>query len=334
MKRPALSVLLALTLAGLVMAPAGTPKPVQRFRVGIVTEPAGVNVPIYRLMRDGLARAVRTLGVEGRVLTPSPKEGYLPSFSTLARQHYDLVIATAGSQGPDLARAAQRFPKTRFAWLDNPVENLPGRPGNVAGVVFAEQEVGYLVGYLAALMEKRRPGKDVISSVGGFKQYPPIQRFIAGYESGARGADPGITTLRAFTYDFLDRAKCRKAALAQIAEGSGVVFNVAGDCGFGALEAAKEKGVWGIGVDVDQSSLGPFILTSAVKRFDVAVFRVIAAAKEGSLDTGRTRVLRLRDVALGLGKISPKVPRSFVLWLERIRSRIVAGKIRIPTQIS
>jgi len=205
---------------------------------------------------------------------------------------------------------------------------------NVSAVLFAEQEVGYLAGYLAALMEQRRPGKDVISSVGGFKGFPAVDHFIAGYEAGARRASPGIRTLHAFTFDFLDRAKCRRAALAQIAKGSGVVFNVAGDCGFGALEVAKKERVWGIGVDIDQSSLGPHILTSAVKRFDVAVFEAIREAKKGRFEGGRTKILRLRDGALGLGKISPKVPRALVARVERIRRQIVSGNIQnIPATV-
>ena len=328
MRLPLLCVLAAaLALGG--AAPAAQHK---TFRVGLVTEPQGVNVPIYRLMRDGLEHAVRELGVQGKVLTPSPREGYLPSFLSLARQNYDLVIAPAGTQIQALDAAAQRFPRTHFVLLDNPHEALPHRPKNVTAVAFAEQEVGYLTGYLAALMENRRPGKHVISSVGGFK-YPPVNRFIAGYQAGARRADPRITTLNSYTFDFLDRAKCRQAALAQIAKGSGVVFQVAGARGLGALEAAKEKGVWGIGVDIDQSSLGKHILTSARKRLDVAVFDAVREATRGRFGGGRTKILRLRDRALDLGRISAKVPRSFVARIERIRRQIVSGGIVVPTTV-
>jgi basic membrane protein A len=319
-------------VSGLAVGGAAPAAHERAFRVGLVTEPQGVNVPIYRLMRDGLERAVRELDVEGKVLTPSPREGYLPSFLSLARQKYDLVIAPAGTQLQALDAAARRSPKTRFVLLDNPHVALPHRPENVAAVAFAEQEVGYLTGYLAALMENRRPGKHVVSSVGGFR-YPPVDRFIAGYQAGARKADPRVTTLNAYTFDFLDRAKCRQAALAQIAKGSGVVFQVAGACGLGALEAAKEKGVWGIGVDIDQSSLGTHILTSARKRFDVAVFDAIREARRGRFAGGRTKVLRLRDRALDLGRISPKVPRSFVARIERIRRQIVSRRIVVPTTI-
>src|SRR5207245_782235 len=110
-------------------------------------------------------------------------------------------------------------------------------------------------GYLAALMEKRRPGKDVIGSVGGYK-IPTVDAYIAGYQAGARKADPRITMLNGYADSFVNPAKCGAVALDQIARGAGVVFQVASACGLGALDAARDRGVWGIGVDIDQSSLG------------------------------------------------------------------------------
>jgi basic membrane protein A len=109
-----------------------------------------------------------------------------------------------------------------------------------------------------------------------------------------------------------------------------VVFNVAGSCGLGALAAAKKKGVWGIGVDIDQSYLGSFILTSVVKRLDVAVYGLVRSLTEGTFRTGGDVVFDLGNRGVGLGRISPKVPRAFLAALARIRARIVAGTIRVP----
>src|SRR4029078_10198144 len=148
------------------------------------------------------------------------------------------------------------------------------------GLLFREQETGYLVGYLAGLDEKRGGGPDVIGSVGGQKQ-APVDRFIAGYQAGAKAADPGITTLNGYSQDFVDQAKCKQLALNQISRGAVVVFQVAGGCGLGVLDAAKQKKVWGIGVDADQSYLGPHVLTSAEKKVDRAVFLTIKDVKDG-----------------------------------------------------
>src|SRR5947207_1700802 len=130
-----------------------------------------------------------------------------------------------------------------------------------------------------------KPGPDVIGSVAGQKQ-PPVDRFIAGYQAGAKAADPGVKTLNAYSQDFSDQAKCKQVALNQIEQGAGVIFQVAGGCGLGALDAAKEKGVWGIGVDADQSFLGPHILTSAVKRVDTAVFDAVKSVVDGKFKGG------------------------------------------------
>ena len=128
--------------------------------------------------------------------------------------------------------------------------------------------------------------------------------------------------------------KGESVALSQIAKGSRVVFQVASVCGLGALEAAKEHGIWGIGVDVDQSHLGRHILTSAVKRLDVAVFDTIEELVRGTLEIGRTSHFSLRNGAVGLGTISTQVPRSLKAEIEDVRAEIVAGKIAITNSVT
>jgi basic membrane protein A len=281
----------------------------RRLRVGLVTEPAGIDHPYNHGGYLGLERAVRELRIRGRVLTPAPKEGYVPSLSLLARQ-YDLVIGIGHLAAAAIDRVATGFPETRFAILDFAHDDLAHRPTNVVGLVFSVEQAGYLAGHLAALVLTLSPGEEVVSSVGG-QRLPTVERWIAGYQAGARGANPRVTTLNTYTDDFWDPVKGRSVALSQIAKGSRVVFQVASTCGLGALEAASERGVWGIGVDVDQSHLGGHILTSALMRFDVAVFETIEALVRGTLETGRTSRFSLRNGGVGLGTISAAVPRSF-----------------------
>ena len=99
----------------------------------------------------------------------------------------------------------------------------------------------------------------------------------AGQPCTAKAADPAIKTLHAYSQDFVDQAKCKEIALNQIAQGSKVVFQVAGQCGLGALDAAKGKSLQGIGVDADQAYLGSYILTSAIKKVDQSVLEKLAA---------------------------------------------------------
>ena len=170
-------------------------------------------------------------------------------------------------------------------------------------------------------------GGQAISAVGGFKQ-PPVDRYIAGYKAGALKAVPGIKVTWGYSQDWDNQAKCKELALSQIAHGSGVVFQVAGGCGLGALDAAREKKVWGIGVDADQSFLGPSVLTSALKGVDAAVFLTVKSLVNGSFKGGRNSVFGLEQNAVGLGKVSPQANKTDVRRRWRSRSRSSAARSR------
>jgi basic membrane protein A and related proteins len=302
-------------------------------KVGLVTDIGGLNDRGFNhLSYLGLVRAQRELGIEQRVYQAKSTQDYVPNLSTFARDGYDLTIGVGFTEATAIDTVATNFPKSKFAIVDVDQTEEPHKPPNLLGLLFKEQETGYLVGYLAGLEEKRQPGKDVIGSVGGQKQ-PPVDRFIAGYQAGAKAADPGITVLNNYSEDFSDQAKCKQIALNQIEQGAGAIFQVAGGCGLGALDAAKEKGVWGIGVDADQSFLGPHILTSAVKRVDTAVFDAIKLVVDGKFKGGNI-TFGLKDNGVGIGKISPKVPKSEVAKVMQVRADIIAGKIKnIPTEV-
>jgi basic membrane protein A len=302
-------------------------------KVGLVTDIGGLNDRGFNhLSYVGLQRAQSELGIQQRVFQAHSTQEYVPNLSTFARQGYDLTIGVGFTEATAIDTAATTFPNSKFAIVDVDQTEEPHKPKNLLGLLFREQETGYLVGYLAGLEEKRRPGPDVIGSVGGQKQ-PPVDRFIAGYQAGAKAADPGIRLLNAYSEDFSDQAKCKQVALNQIEQSAGVIFQVAGGCGLGALDAAKEKGVWGIGVDADQSFLGPHILTSAVKRVDTAVFLAIKSVVDGKFKSGNM-VFGLEQNGVGIGKISPKVPQSEVAKVNQIRAEIISGKIKnIPTEV-
>ena len=305
-------------------------------RVGLITDQGqlddnGFNELAFR----GLQRAEKELGIEGRVVESASAADYIPNMTSLARQGFDLVIGVGFAQGDAIGKAAQRFPETKFAIIDVDQAFVPGKPANVQGLLFREQEVGYLAGYLAALAAEREQsgGKPAISAVGGFKE-PPVDRFIAGYKAGAEKAVPGIGVTWSYSQDWDDQAKCKELALNQIAAGSSVVFQVAGGCGLGALNAAKERDVWGVGVDADQSFLGPHILTSAQKGVDAAVFLTIEAVQDGTWKGGGNATFGLTEDGVGLGKVSPDVPEEDLEAVDGIKEQIVDGEISdIPTTV-
>ena len=326
-------VLVAAGCGGSKKAAGTTGQAGTKVRIGLVTDTNGLNDRGFNhLAYVGLQRATSELGVQQRVYQAKSTQDYVPNLSTFAKQGYDLTIGVGDTEAAAVDTAATNFPKANFASVDVDQTQEPHKPPNLLGLLFREQETGYLVGYLAGLEEKRRAGADVIGSVGGQKQ-APVDRFIAGYQAGAKAADPGIKVLNNYSEDFSDQAKCKQIALNQIEQGAGVIFQVAGGCGLGALDAAKEKGVWGIGVDADQSFLGPYILTSAVKRVDTAVLDAIKLVVDGKFKGGNV-VFGLKDKGVAIGKISPKVPKSEVAKVMQIRADIVAGKIKnIPSTV-
>ena len=305
----------------------------ESLRIGLVTDTGQLNDRGFNhLAYVGLKQAEEELGVTVRVAESKSTSDYVPNLSTFARQGYDLVIGVGYTEIAAMEAVSERFPETRFAIVDVSYADLKGKPANVRGLLFREEQVGYLAGYLAGLTEKRDPGPDVVSSVGGQKQ-PPVDRFIAGYQAGAKAAAPGIETLNAYSQDFADQAKCKEIALNQIAAGSGVVFQVAGGCGLGALDAARERKVWGIGVDADQSFLGPHILTSALKSVDTSVFLTIKDVKDGNFAGGKDTVFSLEQRGVSLGQISDKVPTGDLEALRRVRQEIIDGEIEVPTVV-
>jgi basic membrane protein A len=179
-------------------------------------------------------------------------------------------------------------------------------------------------------MAKKQGGKQVISAVGGQK-LPSVDNWIAGYRAGAKKANPKIKVLANYANDptFNDQSKCHETALNQIQQGSRAVFQVAGGCGLGALKAAKENKVWGIGVDADQLYLGKHMMTSALKRVDTAVEDLTELAFKGKLKTQKDYVFSLKNDGVGLGSVSPKVPKSFVAKTKAIGKQIGAGKIKV-----
>jgi basic membrane protein A len=303
-------------------------------RVGLVADAGQLNDNGFNeLAFKGVTRAEQELGIESRVVEAKSAADYVPNMTTLARQGFDLIIGVGFAQGDAIASAAKRFPDTSFAIIDVDQSTLKGKPTNVQGLLFREEQVGYLAGYLAAL-EAKRMGAKSVSAVGGFKE-PPVDRFIAGYKAGAQAAVPGTKVRWDYSQDWEDQAKCKELALNQIAAGSKVVFQVAGGCGLGALSAAKDDGVWGIGVDADQSFLGPHVLTSALKGVDSAVFLTIEAVQDGTFEGGKNVVFGIDQDGVGLGKLSPKANPKDVAAVEQVEQQLAQGEITdIPTTVS
>jgi basic membrane protein A len=260
---------------------------------------------------------------------------YLPNFASLARKGVNIIIGAGFLLANQEATVAKQFPNTKFAITDYTafIPPFSGKLKNVEGLTYATQENSYLVGCIASSMAKIKGGAQTIGVVGGVK-IPPVDTFLAGYQAGAKKCNPAIKVLVGYSQDFIDQAKCKTVGQNQIDQGAQVVFAVAGPCGLGALDAAKQAGVWGVGVDVDQSYLGKHILTSAVKRVDRGVYLAIKGAQSGQFKGGADLTFDLKNGGVALGKISPNVPASVLKKVAALRAQIVSGKLKPPTKVA
>jgi basic membrane protein A len=303
------------------------------FQACLVTDIGGLNDRSFN--HDayvGLVEATRKLGIKGRVIQSKSPSDYIPNLRSCVQQGAGITIAVGFLMTDAIDAVGSAFPKAKFAIVDVDATTLKHKPKSVLGLIFKEQQAGYLVGYGAGLWAKEK-GAKAVGSVGGLK-IPPVDRYIAGFQYGAKRADPGLKTLNDYSQDFVKQAKCKEKALNQIARGSVVEFQVAGQCGLGVLDAAHEKKQYAIGADADQGYLGSWVMTSALKRVDVSVFNAIKQAHGPSFEGGRNDVFDASNDGIGVGHWAKKVPASIRRAVAQQFALLKAGKIEgIPTTV-
>jgi basic membrane protein A len=261
-------------------------------KVGLVTDIGGLNDKSFNHLADvGLEKAKVDFHIQGDVTESHTGGDYIPNLTHYAQLNYDLVIGVGFLMQQAVGTVAGQFPTVKFAIIDGVGTDAKGNDlklPNVVSLVFKEQDAGAMVGVIAGMMEKDKltPGKtNVISAVGGVS-IPPVNHYIAGYKWAATMEDPGIKVLVGYSNDFTDPAKCQSVAKAQIAAKSEVVFQVAGGCGLGALQAAGQAKLFSIGVDADQGTADPSVIASALKKVDVATYTAIQSVVNGTFQSG------------------------------------------------
>ncbi|TDT68591.1 basic membrane protein A [Hypnocyclicus thermotrophus] len=294
-------------------------------KVGIVLSIGGLgdksfNDAAYR----GLQRAKEELGVDFKYVepaSPAEDEGYLREY---AEAGYDLVIATGFLMRDAAEAVAKDFPETKFAIIDDVVD-LP----NTQSLLFKEDEGSFLVGALAAMMSKT----GTIGFVGGM-EVPLIKKFQRGYEMGAKYINPDIKIGVLYTSGpnpFNDPVRGKENTLALVKQGADVVYHAAGGTGAGVIAGAKDAGIYAIGVDSNQDGEAPgVVLTSMLKRVDVAVFEAVKALKEGTFKGG---IKRFGVAENGVGTTDFEFTKDIIgaekiAKLEEIKQDIIAGKIK------
>ncbi|MEZ0537337.1 BMP family protein [Caldicellulosiruptoraceae bacterium PP1] len=303
------------------------------FKVGLVTDVGGVNDKGFnQLAYEGMKRAEKELGVKTTLIQSKQMTDYVPNLSKLAEQKYDLVIAVGFLMHDAVVEVAGKYPNTKFLIIDSDITDK----SNVTSAMFKTEQCGYLAGIASAELEKAKfgktTGKNVFGVVGGMK-IPPVDTFIAGYKAAVLSEIPNAKVIIKYTGKFDDPATGKQVALSEISDGADFVFQVAGQTGLGVIKAAEEKGVYAIGVDADQNYVSPkTVITSAVKKVDVATYTVIKDTKEGNFKSGIV-YFDLSNDGVGLAPFMEGVPKEVVDKVNSVAEDIKAGKITIPTEV-
>jgi basic membrane protein A len=255
----------------------------------------------------------------------------------MAKQHVSLIIAVGSSMGQAVYDVAGRYPKQRFALVDARPMTTPGQEiaiVNVANILFNEEDAGYVAGALAGSMERRHVENAKHNTIGylGGVAIPQVDRYLAGYVAGARQVDPTIKIVGQFAGTFSDAGRGRAIGLAQIRQGADVLFQVASATGTGYMRAAGTKNRYAIGVDANQSYVGPEVIASAVKRVDVATRRIVRADQMGRFLPG-DNIFGAANGGTGLAGISPIVPHSIVVQVAKFQAEVARGSVVPPTTI-
>ena len=305
--------------------------------VGMVSDTGGLDDRGFNEFSiNGFERAQSELGVDGRVYVSESGDDYLPNLTAAVDDGHDLVIAIGFLIQPSVVEVATEATDVNFAGVDQFYGEEPDCGGedqapcalpNVLGLQFPSEEAGYLAGIVAAGITET----NTVSTVGGIK-IPPVDNWIAGFRQAVQDTNPDIKLLNAYSQDFVDAAKCKEIALDQIDQGSDVVFQVAGQCGLGALDAACQEGVFAIGVDADQSFAGDCVVTSALKPLELAVFETIESADDGTFEGGTNRFFGIEEFpeAELLAPFTDAVPADVQAQVDEATQAMISGELDPP----
>jgi basic membrane protein A len=279
----------------------------------------------------GLEMANEELGVEFDYAEPQAVAEFEPLLTQFAAQgQYDLIVSIGFEQGDALGAVAQEFPDQNFAIIDTVVDQP-----NVASYTYAEQERGFLMGAAAALVTQNDAYEMTndagqVAVIGGV-QSPLIDANIAGYIAGAKYINEDVSVAHGYVGSWADPARGKEIAISMIENGADVVWGAAGRSGLGVLDAAMERGVYGIGADSDQGSVAPgHVLTNGMKFVDETMFIAIETTLAGDFEGG-VNTLGVEEGALGYTE--SLLTADTIGRLEEVEEVIISGEMDIPTTV-
>ncbi len=347
---PVLVIFLLLAACGSSNGGSGnsaTPTAKPAIKVALVTDIGGLNDNGFNhLAYTGYTKAQQQYGFNPAIIQTTSQNDYVKNLTTAAEEvgSGGLVVAVGFLMQTPLDQVAKQFTSTNFAIVDGcavpnattgACETLP----NVSPLFFKEQEAGCLVGAIAGQMEvdgkSKVPnllGANTVGVVGG-QSIPPVNRYIAGFKYCIQKVDPSVTIELNYSNDFANTALCKSVAQSQISQHhADIIFQVAGGCGIGALDAAYQNHVYGIGVDADQGYIHPDVITSALKRVDVAVYDIASDAEQGKYTNNLPR-FDLAHNGVGYAPVNSEVPQDAAAKAQTFQQEILAGTLVPPENI-
>jgi basic membrane protein A len=314
-------------------------------KVGLVTDTGGVNDKSFNQSAwEGVQKAATEFGWDAQYIESKQPTDYEKNIDQFATENYDVIVTVGFLMGDATALKAKQYPNLKFAIIDNayfPTKDSKACPDtvkdcyddgglkNVTSLMFQEDEVGYLAGVLAAGMTKT----GTVCTVSGM-QIPPVERYVVGYQTGAKWYKPDTKTLNVYIPSFTDPAKGKETGQSMIDQGCDVVFGVGGNTGNGGLLAAKEQGDMAIGVDVDQYNTYPEVkdalLSSAMKNVDVATYEYLKTIKDGTSKAGVVTAT-LKNGGVGLAPFhdwDSKIPADVKAKIQEAKDGLIAGTLK------
>ncbi len=332
------ALLVTLALA-FTLAACGGGEDAEDFEIGLITDTGGIDDKSFN---QGTWEGVLEFAEEYdlpednyRYLQSDSDADYIPNISAFADEQLDLIVMPGFLFYDALVDVSGNYPDQNFLIIDTVVE-----AENVASAVFAEEQGSFLVGVAAALTAEAA-GEDTVGYIGG-GDFPLIQKFEAGFEAGVYAVDPDMTVLIDYVGDFEDAGLGQSLASKQYDDGAHVIYHAAGGAGNGVIKEARDRQtegevVWVIGVDKDQYEEGFFnedddsaVLTSMVKRVDVAAYDVAELTYDGNFPGGETLVFDLTNNGVGLPEENPNLTEDILVAVANYRQDILDGDIDVP----
>lgn len=286
----------------------------------------------------GVKQAEAELPVTLKIIEAgSDRSRWQPALADATDSGYDVVIAGTFEMIGFVVELAPQYPDVKFITFDTTPDFSACECGNVLGIMYQTSSAGYLAGYAAAKLST----SGVLGTIIG-ADFPTVTDFKVGFDQGAKAANPNVTILNANADTFIDPAKGKEIALAQIGQGADIIFPIAGGTGIGALQAVKDSKKLAVGVDSDQALIfaptdpaqAEVIFTSVEKKVGQSLYLALKGIIDGSQQMGQFVLLGLPEGAVGISKneyYEKIVPAELRAEIEELEKKIGAGEIVVDT---